>query len=109
MPHPSNAPADAATLAVVPARGGSKGVPRKNLRLLGGVPLIVHTLRAAQAARRLDRVVVSTEDGEIADVARREGVQVIQRPLALAADDVQNTDVVRHALEQSGGRFARVV
>ena len=98
-----------ATLAVVPARGGSKGVPRKNLRLLGGLPLIVHTLRAARAARRLDRVVVSTEDDEIAEVARAEGIEVIRRPLALATDHVQNTDVVRHALQQAGAAFERVV
>ncbi len=104
----STAPKHAATLAVVPARGGSKGVPRKNLRLLGGLPLIVHSLLAARAARRLDQVVVSTEDDEIAAVARGAGIEVIRRPPALATDHVQNTEVVRHALQEAGS-FERVV
>jgi CMP-N-acetylneuraminic acid synthetase len=77
--------------------------------MLGGLPLIVHTLRAARAASRLDRILVSTEDEEIARIARDEGVEVLVRPQLLAADHVQNTDVVRHALEQSGAAFGRVV
>jgi CMP-N-acetylneuraminic acid synthetase len=97
------------TLAVIPARGGSKGVPRKNVRILGGLPLLVHTLRAARAATRLDRILVSTEDEEIAGVARSEGAEVLSRPLSLAGDQVQNTDVIRHALEQAGQGFDRVV
>src|SRR5688572_5488542 len=97
------------TLAVVPARGGSKGVLRKNLRLLGGLPLVVHTLRAALAARRLDHVVLSTEDDEIAEVGLGAGVTVIRRPPELATDHVQNTDVVRHALQETGATFERLV
>lgn len=86
-------------LAVVPARGGSKGVPRKNLRPLAGEPLLVHTLRAAQAARLLDAVVVSTEDAEIAAVARAAGAEVVDRPPALASDDARTEPVLLHAVD----------
>ena len=57
-------------LGIIPARGGSKGVPRKNIRLVGGRPLIAYTIAAAHASRRLTHTVVSTDDAEIADVAR---------------------------------------
>lgn len=68
------------TLGIIPARGGSTGIPRKNLRLLDGRPLLAHTVEAAQRAATLDRVVVNTEDDEIADVARSLGVAVQGRP-----------------------------
>jgi CMP-N-acetylneuraminic acid synthetase len=86
-------------LAVVPARGGSKGIPRKNLALLAGTPLLVHTLRTASASTRLDRVVVSTDDPEIAGVARAEGVEVVDRPTELARDDSPTEDALVHILE----------
>jgi CMP-N-acetylneuraminic acid synthetase len=86
-------------VAVVPARGGSKRLARKNLRLLGGVPLLVHTVRAALAARRVDRLYVSTEDREIARAAAAAGAGVIDRPAELAADTVKGDAVLRHALE----------
>lgn len=89
-------------LAVIPARGNSKGLPRKNLRLLGGKPLIVWSIEAALAARLVDRVCVSTEDAEIAEVVRQAGATVIARPLPLAEDHVQNDAVVRHVLEVLG-------
>lgn len=95
-------------LGVIPARGGSKGVPRKNIRLLAGIPLIAHTIRAALQSRFLDAFVVSTEDREIAEVAAAYGAQVIRRPAALATDTVQNTDVVRQALVALGGKFSHV-
>jgi len=88
--------------AVIPARGGSKGLARKNLRLLGGVALVVHSIRAAQAASSIERLVVSTEDDEIAAVARAAGAEVIERPVALAGDAVRNNDVVRHAIGERG-------
>jgi len=96
-------------LAVVPARRGSKGLPLKNLRLLGGVPLIVHSIRAGLEARLVDTVVVSTEDDEIAAVAAAHGAQVIRRPLALASDTAQNHDVVRHVLESLPQSYRAVV
>ena len=96
-------------LAVIPARRGSKGLPLKNLRLLAGVPLIVHSIRAALAATRLDAVVVSTEDDEIAAVASANGATVVKRPDALATDIVQNNAVVSHAIESRGGADRIVV
>lgn len=93
---------------IIPARGGSKGVPRKNIRLLGGQPLIAHTIRAALQSRLLDIVAVSTEDSEIAEVAAACGARVIHRPPSLATDTVQNTDVVRHALEVLGDEVSHV-
>jgi CMP-N-acetylneuraminic acid synthetase len=89
-------------LAVIPARRGSKGLPLKNLRLLGGVPLIVHSIRSARAAALVNTVVVSTEDDEIAVVASAHGATVIKRPDVLASDTAQNNAVVRHVLESRG-------
>ena len=60
-------------LAVIPARGGSKGVPRKNIHILGGKPLIAHTILAASGAKLLDRAVVTTDDDEIAEISRHFG------------------------------------
>lgn len=86
-------------LAVIPARGGSKGIPRKNVRLLGGRPLIEWTFLAARGAASLTRVVVSTDDPEIADVARAAGVEVpFLRPPELAADDTPMVPVLQHLL-----------
>ncbi len=87
-------------LAVVPARGGSKGVARKNVALVAGRPLIEWTLAAARAATCVDRVIVSTDDEEIASVARTAGAEVpFVRPAALARDDTPGQDVILHALE----------
>lgn len=87
-------------LGLIPARGGSKGVPRKNLRPLGGRPLLGYTTGAALAARSLDRVVLSTDDREIAAVGTALGVEVpFLRPPDLAADDTPMLDVLTHALE----------
>jgi CMP-N,N'-diacetyllegionaminic acid synthase len=87
-------------LAVIPARGGSKGVPRKNIRLLCGKPLIAHTIDVALAVQHLfHRVVISTDDQEIADIARQYGADVpFLRPPELAADDVPTAPVLRHAV-----------
>lgn len=73
-------------LGVVPARGGSKGVPRKNVRPLAGEPLIGHTLRTARQVAEIDLLVVSTDDDEIGSVSRSYGVRVIERPASLASD-----------------------
>lgn len=85
------------TMAIIPARGGSKGIPRKNLRMLGGKPLIVWTIEQALATEGLD-VYVSTEDSEIAEVSRRAGAQVIDRPAELAQDATATEPVVEHAI-----------
>ncbi|MCB0625671.1 MAG: acylneuraminate cytidylyltransferase family protein, partial [Saprospiraceae bacterium] len=74
-------------LGVIPARGGSKGVPKKNVKLLGGKPLIAYSIEAARAAKRLTRVIVSTDDEEIAEVSRRWGADApFLRPAELATD-----------------------
>lgn len=87
-------------LAVVPARGSSKGIPRKNLKMLAGKPLIAYILEAASQAKFLDRVIVSTEDDEIAAVARGCGAEVpFLRPQDLARDEVSLIPVVKHAME----------
>jgi len=86
-------------LCVVPARGGSKGVPRKNLRHVGGKPLLVWTLEQALSARPAMDVVVSTDDEEIAEVARGAGALVpFLRPAELAQDTTPTEPVVRHAI-----------
>ena len=86
-------------LGIIPARGGSKSVPRKNLRVLLGQPLIVWSILSAQKSKRLDRVIVSTDDQEIAEVARHYGVEVpFLRPAELAADDTPDLPVLQHAL-----------
>lgn len=88
-------------LAVIPARGGSKGVHRKNLALLDGHPLIVFTIAAAFAAGDvISEVLVSTDDDEIAVVAREAGASVpFTRPAELASDTARSSDVIRHAVE----------
>jgi len=87
-------------MAIIPARGGSKGLPRKNIATIGGKPLIAYTIDVALRARLLSRVIVSTDDKEIADVSRHLGAEVpFMRPAALADDRTDPSDVVRHALE----------
>lgn len=86
------------SLGVIPVRGGSKGVPRKNIRLLGQKPLLAYTLSAAQNSQMLSHTVVSTEDAEIADIAQSFGGQVVWRPNSLAQDETPSLPVVQHAL-----------
>lgn len=86
-------------LAIIPARGGSRGIPRKNLRKLNGVPMITYTIRAALQARLVERTVVSTDDDEIAQVAKQAGAEVpFLRPAELATDDATLDGVVDHVL-----------
>lgn len=87
-------------LGVVPARGGSKGIPRKNVALLAGKPLIAYTLAAASHSRLLTRLVVSTEDSGIAALGREYGVDVVRRPPEMAQDQSPIVDAVIHALKQ---------
>ena len=99
-------------LGLIPARSGSKGVPRKNTRLLGGKPLLQWTAEAALASRTLAKVVLSTEDDDIAAIGRRCGLAVpFRRPVELAADDTPTLEVVQHAiraLDELGDRFDAV-
>ena len=99
-------------LGLVPARGGSKGVPRKNIRPLHGKPLLAYTAIAALAARSLSNVVLTTDDEEIADVGRKLGLEVpFIRPRELALDGTPTLPVVLHALsamEAIHGKFDAV-
>jgi CMP-N,N'-diacetyllegionaminic acid synthase len=89
-------------LGVIPARGGSKRIPRKNLRLLNGKPLIAYTIEAADKAQSLTSWVVSTDNEEIRDVALSLGAYVIRRPEELATDLASSDAVALHALEWMG-------
>jgi CMP-N-acetylneuraminic acid synthetase len=87
------------TLAVIPARAGSRGLPGKHLRRIGGLPMIVHTIRAALGAASIDRVIVSTNDEAVARVARRAGAEVpFRRPAHLAEDGTPTQPVIAHAV-----------
>lgn len=87
-------------IGIIPARGGSKGIPRKNIKLLAGKPLIVWTIEAALSSDTLDRVVVSTEDEEIATIALEAGAEVpFLRPMELAQDDSPTLDVLQNMID----------
>jgi len=85
-------------LAVIPARGGSRRTPRKNIKLFRGKPLIQWTIDAANQSKLIDRFVLSTEDAEIKSVAESLDCEVIDRPHHIATDEASNEDVMRHAM-----------
>jgi N-acylneuraminate cytidylyltransferase len=92
---------DGSIIALIPARGGSKGVPRKNIKDLAGKPLIAYSIEAALQSGLIDRVVVSTEDEEIAETARSYGAEApFMRPTELAQDDSPEWLVWQHAIKQ---------
>lgn len=86
-------------IAIIPARGGSKGLPRKNIRLLNGKPLIYYTINEAKKSKYLCRLIVSTEDSEIAETAMKFQAEVIERPVKLAQDDTPSIPVYQHAIK----------
>ena len=87
-------------LGLVPCRGGSKGIPRKNVREVAGEPLLAHTVRASRDAERVDRTVVSTDDAEIKEAALEAGAEVpFDRPAELATDEALIEPVIEHAVE----------
>lgn len=103
-------------LGVIPARGGSKGIPKKNIKDMNGKPLIAYTIEAAKAAIEdgaLNRCVVSTDSAEIADVSRKFGAEVpFMRPDYLGGDAIKSVDVILHALsfmEEQGESFDAVI
>lgn len=100
-------------VALIPARGGSKAIPRKNLLQLLGKPLIAHSIEQAAASARITRTIVSTDDEEIAEVARRFGAEVpFMRPAEFAQDHSPDLDVFRHCLqwmEREEGRLPELV
>ena len=86
-------------LGVIPARGGSKGIPNKNLAPLCGRPLLAYTADAAKASTKLTRTIVSTDDERIAACAQSLGLEVLTRPASLAADDTPMLPVLQHAID----------
>jgi len=88
-----------ACCAVIPARGGSKGIPGKNLKRIAGQPLVAWTIQAAQRASHVQRVIVSTDDPAIAQVAREHGAEVVERPAELSNDTASSEAALLHALE----------
>lgn len=85
-------------IAVIPARGGSKRIPRKNIQPFAGMPMIAHSLRAAHAAGLFEHVLVSSEDDEILTIAAEHGGEPIRRPPELAGDTTGTFPVIRHAI-----------
>ena len=100
-------------LGIIPARGGSKGIPGKNMRLLGGKPLLAYSIEAARASGVIDRLILSTDSEEIAALGREFGAEIpFMRPAELAADDTPMQAVLEHALaglDEQGWRAEIVV
>lgn len=97
-------------LGLIPARSGSKGLPHKNRLEAGGIPLLAWTIRVAQQCPRITRLVLSTDDPELATIAGAEGCEVpFLRPAALASDTASSAEVLVHALNQMGGGWDAVV
>jgi N-acylneuraminate cytidylyltransferase len=83
---------------IIPARGGSKGIPRKNIRLLNGVPLVAYPILAAKRCKKISMIYVSTDDKEITAIAKDYGAEVINRPPQYATDTALDIEVMRHAV-----------
>lgn len=90
------------TIAIIPARGGSKGIHRKNIKMLFGKPLIAHTIEQAMHSKLINKVLVSTEDTEIKIIAQEYLADVIDRPKELATDESSTESVIKHVLENTG-------
>jgi N-acylneuraminate cytidylyltransferase/CMP-N,N'-diacetyllegionaminic acid synthase len=86
-------------IGIIPARGGSKGVYKKNIKLLAGKPLIAYTIEAGLRSKYVDRIVVSTENIEIAEISKKYGAEVIKRPKRLAMDDTPTLLVLQHVVQ----------
>ncbi len=100
------------TLVVIPARGGSKGIPRKNIRHLNGKPLIGYSIETAKKSKYVDKVIVSTDDTEIASIAEKYGAEIMFRPKHLASDEVPLDPVIYDVvdnLEKKGMSFEYIV
>lgn len=89
----------AKVLSIIPARGGSKGIPRKNVRLLNGKPLIAYTIEQARQTSAISRIVVSTDDAEIGAVAQQTGAEVVWRPAEISGDTASSESALLHVLD----------
>ena len=86
-------------LAIIPARGGSKGIPRKNIKLMAGKPMIAYSIEEAKKSKYITRITVNTEDEEIAEVAKRYGAEIFPRPIEFAQDLSKDFEVFFHQLK----------
>lgn len=86
-------------IAVIPARGGSKRIPRKNIRLFAGIPIIAHSIMAAKKSEIFDHILISSDDEEILDIAEQFGGEPLVRPMELSGDHTGLIEVVKHATE----------
>lgn len=100
---------DKTFLAVIPARGGSKRVPRKNALLLGDKPLIAWSIEAAKKSRYIDTVVVSSDDDEILSIAKEFGADMLKRPKELATDSATTFDTIVHVIENMEKSYEYIV
>ena len=91
------------TLCIIPARGGSKGIPRKNIRAVAGKPLLAWSIDAACASQTINRIVVSTDDDEIAAIAQENGVEIVRRPAETATDEAASESALVHVLDYLQG------
>jgi len=87
-------------LCIIPARGGSKGIPKKNIKLLAGKPLIAHTIEIAKKSNRITKIVVSTDDDEIKEISKKYGAEVIKRPAEISGDFASSESALLHVLEE---------
>jgi len=96
-------------LAIVPARGGSKRLPRKNILSLAGKPLILWSIKSGNKSKYIDKLVVSSEDAEILEVSKKSGVQPIVRPKELATDEASSFSAVKHVVENIDETFDFII
>ncbi|MFK8066926.1 MAG: acylneuraminate cytidylyltransferase family protein [Gammaproteobacteria bacterium] len=97
-------------LAIIPARGGSKGIPKKNILPIGGKPLIVWTIEEANKSKYLDRIILSSDCNEIIDIAKNNGCEVpFVRPASLSSDTANSIDVVEHAISSLEQKYDYIV
>ena len=88
-------------IAVILARGGSKRLPRKNLKKLNGKPLIVHSIMSALKCKYIDEIIVSSDDKKILRLSKKYGVKVVERPKYLSSDKAKSSDALRHAIKNN--------
>ncbi|QNJ13100.1 N-acylneuraminate cytidylyltransferase [Synechococcus sp. A18-46.1] len=89
--------------AIIPARGGSKGIPNKNLQTINGIPLIARTIIAANSSKKITRVIVSTDSTEIAKCASKHGATIVKRPVEISEDSSRSEDAILHVLDTLEG------
>ncbi len=96
------------TIAIIPARGGSKRLPNKNVTLLGGVPLLVHSINYAKA-NKINKIIVTTDDTDIKKIAIKNGVEVVDRPKEISGDNATTVSALKHVLENVKEVFENVI